>query len=115
MINVYGRRHLKGRIHSPQGSSRQRTSQGGECIRPSCPPQQASDPLKGSTVCLCRETRPPQLSHRVAVRRKGTREIGVWGKVPPVLYFGFYRQILNKNRRISFFLFTLDIYYIFLT
>ena len=28
------------------------------------------DPLKGSTVCLCRGTRPPQLSHRVADRRK---------------------------------------------
>ncbi len=28
------------------------------------------DPLKGSAVCLCRGTRPPQLLHRVAVRRK---------------------------------------------
>ena len=49
------------------------------------------DPLKGSTsesiplrltptrglssVCLCRGTRPPQLSHRVADRRKGMLEL----------------------------------------
>ena len=96
-----------------RGSSRQRTSQGGEYIRPSCPPQQASDPLKGSTVCLCRETRPPQLSHRVAEGRKrqflqvgiaaqrtglGMREIGVWGKVPPGTNYGFYRPIYIKKR-----------------
>ncbi len=38
--------------------------------RPSCPPQQASDPLKGSTVCSTGGTPATQLFHRVAVRRK---------------------------------------------
>ena len=104
-------------------------------------PQQASDPLKGSTVCLCRETRPPQLSHRVAEGRKrqflrpqqslfvgnqqdraasqvgepaqrtglGTREIGVWGKVPPGTNYGFHRPISSRNKN-KHFLFTLGVH-----
>ena len=39
-------------------------------------------PLKGSTVCSTGGTPATQLSHRVAVRRKGTRtvgDLGIWG------------------------------------